>query len=70
MKYLIVIEATNTGYSSYAPDVEGCVATGKTRDEVERAMKGCLRLHIEGLKAEGLRVPRPSSFSAYLDVPA
>lgn len=70
MKYLIVIEATKTGYSSYAPDVEGCVATGKTREGVERAMKGGLRLHIEGLKAEGLRVPRPSSSSAYLDVPA
>ncbi|MEF9427318.1 MAG: type II toxin-antitoxin system HicB family antitoxin, partial [Candidatus Mariimomonas ferrooxydans] len=30
MKYLIVIEETETGYSAYSPDLEGCVATGAT----------------------------------------
>jgi len=24
-KYLVVIEETNTGYSGYSPDLEGCV---------------------------------------------
>ena len=32
--------------------------TGDTRDEVEREMKGAIVLHLEGLKAEGLDIPR------------
>jgi predicted RNase H-like HicB family nuclease len=27
-KYLVVIEKTETGYSAYSPDLEGCAATG------------------------------------------
>lgn len=68
MKYLIVIEPTVTGNSAYVPDVPGCIATGDTRDEVEREMKGAIALHLEGLKAEGLGIPsraprRPTSRS-------
>ena len=37
-RYLIIIEATGTGYSAYSPDLPGCVATGRTRAEVEREM--------------------------------
>ena len=70
MKYLIVIERTDTGYSAYAPDVPGCVATGDTREEVEREMKGAIAFHLDGLKAEGMAVPQPSSSSPYVDIPA
>jgi predicted RNase H-like HicB family nuclease len=38
-KYSIVVEKTGTGYSAYSPDLDRCVATGKTRDEVEREMQ-------------------------------
>ena len=31
MKYLIVIEPTNTGFSAYSPDLPGCASTGRTR---------------------------------------
>jgi predicted RNase H-like HicB family nuclease len=30
MKYLVVIEKAQTGYSAYSPDVLGCVSTGAT----------------------------------------
>lgn len=69
MKYLIVIEQTDTGYSAYVPDVPGCVATGDTRAEVEREMKGAIAFHLDGLKAEGLAIPQPSSSSSYVGVP-
>ena len=26
MKYLIILEPTDTGYSAYSPDLDGCVA--------------------------------------------
>jgi len=70
MKYLVVIEATDTGFSAYTPDLLGCVATGSTREEVEREMREAIEFHIEGLKADGHSVPPPHSSSAYIDVPA
>ena len=70
MKYLIVIEQTTTGFSAYSPDVPGCIATGDTRDEVEREMTGAIAFHLDGLKAEGIPLPKPSSSSSYVEVPA
>ena len=70
MKYLIVIEQTKTGFSAYSPDVPGCIATGDTRDEVEREMKGAIAFHLDGLKAEGISLPTPSSSWSYVEVPA
>jgi len=61
-RYLIVVEETKTGYSAYSPDLDGCVATGATREAVE--------FHLEGLKSEGFPVPKSRSFSSYLEVSA
>jgi predicted RNase H-like HicB family nuclease len=69
-KYLIVIEQTGTGYSSYSPDLPGCVSTGRTRDEVERNMREAVEFHLEGMRLEGLEVPAPHTYSAYVEVPA
>ena len=69
-RYLIVIEETKTGYSAFSPDLDGCVATGATKEEVEKRMREAIAFHLEGLKIEGLSIPRPHSFSAYLEVPA
>lgn len=69
MQYLIIIEKTETGYSAYSPDLDGCVATGPTKDEVEQNMREAIEVHIEGMRHEGYPVPPPSSYSTYVDVP-
>jgi predicted RNase H-like HicB family nuclease len=68
MQYLIVIEKTETGYSAYSPDLDGCVATGPTKDEVEQNMREAIEFHIDGLRHEGYTVPPPTSYSTYIDV--
>ena len=70
MKYLIVIERTNTGYSAYSPDVPGCIATGSTREAIEREMREAIAFHLDGLKAEGMAIPQPNSSSSYIEIPA
>ena len=70
MKYLVIIEETKTGYSAYSPDLPGCVATGSSKEEVEENMKAAVAFHLEGMDQEGLEIPKPHSFSTYLDVPA
>jgi predicted RNase H-like HicB family nuclease len=70
MKYLMVIEPTETGFSAYSPDLPGCVSTGTTREEVEQNMQEAIELHLEGLREEGYPVPEPSTSSAYIEVTA
>ena len=70
MKILIVVEKTKTGYSAYSPDLEGCIATGATREEVENTMREAIAFHLEGMKADGYPVPEPHSYATYVEVAA
>jgi predicted RNase H-like HicB family nuclease len=70
MRYLVVIEKTQTGYSAYSPDVLGCISTGATLEEVNQNMQEALEFHIDGLIEEGLEIPDPSTYSAYVEVAA
>ena len=70
MRFLIVIEETKTGYSAYSPDLPGCVSTGASSEDVHRNMHQAIELHIEGLRAEGLSVPSPTTTSSYVEVAA
>lgn len=69
-RYLIIVEPTDTGFSAYSPDVPGCVATGRTREDVEREMRDAIAFHLDGLREDGQPVPRPSASAAYVDVAA
>ena len=60
-EYAVVYEHSKNNWSAYSPDVPGCMATGKTREETERNFKEALAFHIEGLKEEGLSIPEPTS---------
>lgn len=70
MKYLIVIEESETGYSAYSPDLPGCVSAGLTVEETERNMREAIEFHIDGLRLEGHEVPRPTSRSSYVEIAA
>jgi predicted RNase H-like HicB family nuclease len=68
-KYLIVIEATETGYSAYSPDLPGCISKGASRDQVEVNMREAIAFHLDGLREEGQPVPEPHTYSAYVELP-
>jgi predicted RNase H-like HicB family nuclease len=67
MRYAIVIEKADGNYSAYVPDLPGCVATGATVTELEAEIRDAIRFHIEGLRADGLPVPVPTSMAEYVD---
>ena len=66
-KYLIVIEKTPNNLSAFSPDLPGCVATGATRAEVEERMRGAIRMHLDGMREDGLSIPVPSSVAEYIE---
>lgn len=67
-KYLVIFEKANDNYSAYLPDVPGCIATGTTLEETELNIKNALSFHLEGLKQDGLPIPKPTSFTEYVEV--
>ena len=67
MRYAIVIEKAEANYSAYVPDLPGCVATGETVGDVERAIRAAIRFHVEGLKADGAEIPAPTSLAEYVE---
>ena len=56
-KYLIVFEKTANNFSAYLPDLPGCIATGKTRSEVEKNIRDAITLHLQGMKEDGDSLP-------------
>ena len=70
MRYAVVIEKGQGNYSAYVPDLPGCVAVGDTIEEIQREIQEAIEFHIEGLRADGLPVPEPSSRVDYVEVAA
>jgi len=69
-RYVVIIEPTATGFSAYLPDVPGCVATGRTREQVEQRMREAMREHLEILRADGQPVPKALTSATFIDVAA
>jgi len=68
LKYSVIIEKAGGNYSAYCPDLPGCAATGPSAERALANIKKAIGFHIEGLKKEGLPVPRPSSKVEYIEV--
>lgn len=73
MRYriLVVVGKSPRNYSAYAPEVPGCIATGKTRDETLRIMREALQLHLEGMVEDGDELPlsaEPDDEAHFVDV--
>ena len=66
--YLIVVEKTETGFQAYSDDIPGCIATGSSKDEVNRNIREAIEFHLEGLELEGLEIPEPQSYFKYYKV--
>lgn len=70
MRYAVVIEKAPSNYAAYVPDLPGCIATGTTVAETESLIREAIEFHLDGLKADGLPIPPPSSQVEYVDIHA
>ena len=44
-EYTVILEEGERDWSSYAPDLSGCVAAAGTREETEQLMREAIALH-------------------------
>jgi predicted RNase H-like HicB family nuclease len=59
-EYTVLYEPGPRNWSAYVPDLPDCIATGKTRQDVEQRIRESIEFHIEGLRIHGYPVPDPS----------
>ena len=67
MRYAMIIEAGEQNYSAYLPDLPGCVATGRTLEEVRLRMREAIELHLAGMREDGLPIPKPTTLADYVE---
>ena len=60
-EYVVVIEQEDEAWGAYVPDLPGCVAVGKSRDEAEKLIAEAIPLHIQSLRDHGEPVPAPTA---------
>ena len=70
MKYAVVIENAGTNFSAYVPDLPGCIATGQSIEETEQEIRFAIQFHLDGMKKDGLSIPKPTSAVEYIEVAA
>lgn len=68
MRFAVVIEKTETGYSAYVPDLPGCVSVGRTRQEMERNIREAIELYLDELRDQGAPIPIPTTDTEYIAV--
>jgi len=61
-KFLVLFEKSSSGYGAYAPDLPGCIATGRTLDETRTRMAKALEMHLAAMREDGESIPEPSHF--------
>ncbi|MFD2417775.1 type II toxin-antitoxin system HicB family antitoxin [Amycolatopsis pigmentata] len=61
---MLVERTEDGGYGAWIPDLPGCVALGSTYDEVIAEMVEAVRLHLDGLRADGLPIPAPTTIAS------
>jgi predicted RNase H-like HicB family nuclease len=66
MKYAVLFEKTETGYSAHVPDLPGCVAAGSSLEETTDLIRGAIRLHLAGMVEDGEPVPEPKTIAEYV----
>jgi predicted RNase H-like HicB family nuclease len=68
MRYAVVIEEGERNYSAYVPDLPGCVSVGDTPEEARAEIRKAIEFHLEGMREDGLPIPKPSSTTDYVEV--
>jgi predicted RNase H-like HicB family nuclease len=66
MKYAVLFEQTETGYSAHVPDLPGCIAAGATLAETTELIRRAIGLHVAGMREDGEPIPEARTIAEYI----
>ena len=58
-KYAVVYERSPNNYCAYAPELPGCVSTGRTWDEIREMIREAITFHLVDMAENGEPAPFP-----------
>lgn len=61
VEYTVILEKGSRNWSAYVPDLPGCVAAAKTREETEKLIREAIVLHLELMREDGDPIPAPTT---------
>lgn len=59
--FAVIYEPGENNWSAYVPDLPGCIASAKDREQIERQIREAIEFHIEGLRLNGEPIPPPTT---------
>jgi predicted RNase H-like HicB family nuclease len=68
MKYTVIFEQGSTSVGASVPDLPGCVAVGRTRDEARTLIASAIEFHLEGMRLHGEQVPEPVTVAETVEI--
>jgi predicted RNase H-like HicB family nuclease len=70
-EYLVIYEpGSDGGWSAYVPDLPGLGVVGESRVEAEQLIREGIKIHIAGLREDGLPIPEPTTTAERIAVAA
>ena len=54
---VVILEKSDTNYSAYIPELDGCIATGGSIQETVNNIEEAVIFHLVGMKEEVLNIP-------------
>lgn len=67
-QYAVIYEQGQRNWSAYVPDLPGCIATAKSRQELEVQIREAIEFHIEGIRLRGEAVPEPTAHAGMVAI--
>lgn len=53
MRYLVIVEKGPDSFGASVPDLPGCIAAAKSREEVSALIREAIHFHVDGLARDG-----------------
>ena len=70
MQYVVILEEGPESWGAYVPDLPGCVAVGKNREEALKLIREAIEFHLDGMKEDGDPIPEPLSHTELIQINA
>lgn len=60
-EYLVILERGERNWGAYAPDILGCISTGKDSEQTRRNFAEALQGHLDWMQRDGDSIPPPQA---------
>ncbi len=67
-EYLVILERGERNWGAYAPDIPGCISTGKDRKETRRNFMEALQGHLDWMQRDGDVIPPPQAETEFVTI--